>query len=1210
VALAAAVAGHHLSVPFQTFLKFSMPFVLDIRALFQQLFALLIAAFFLGVSVPRDAHACGGQAQPDVEGTMLVVQEDDFIWPSRVKYAVLTHDENGNPLKLDIEAPDDASLIPEGLETGMQVTLHGDVAPAASALPGEESEAGTAKFVLNPNPTASKTGFPIEIHDEQPAALAEGAMSVSRKLAVVIIDFSDSVVGCTNGQIDATVFTGTQSIANAYSRSSYGNVTFNRDSDSNGQPDIYRVSIPYSAASASCSYSTWTAAADTAVQTQFGVNDHTYDRRLYFFGNGVASCGWAGLGTVGGGSYGFAIVNGQYCSYGDVGAHELGHNETMQHSATDSDNNGTLEQEYGDRSDIMGYSGVGMRHFNAPHKIQMGWMPAGNIATVTTNQTLTLTGLEQNVSATQVIKAARSATGGGDYYLSYRVDDGVLTGLPSTYKNVTSVHWFNGYSYTYLVQTLSDGQTFTDPVSGISFTQNSHTSTTASITVVTGATDSQAPTAAIASAPNLTAYGGSTYSFSVQYSDNVGVNVSSLNTGDVRVTGPNSYDQVATFVSVNTNSNGTPRIATYSIPAPSGSWTSSANGTYSIAVQSSQVSDTTTNYVAASTLGTFAVNITDSVAPTANLASVPSVSVPGATTYSFTVRYADNIAVNTSTMGYGNIRVTGPNGYNQLPVYLGADQQTNGTPRVGTYRITPPGGSWDAADDGTYSIAVVANTVGDTSGNKVPAGTLGSFQVSTGVDSDGDGITDAQENLDGTNPHDRGSGQRSLGTTLCSEWNGFLGGMWNIMELVNLSTRDMQAQILFYDQSGNQTYSDTVAIPAGQQHDELVHDFPGRLLNSYGKVCVVHDGSAGELDGRMVYYKRNDAAHAANGKEFQFAFAMPFSNGKTGNQYVGFNTYQPSLAPADQGNAVANWLQITNLSTTASGGVLRFHGMDGGVLGDTRVELNGGQRFDVSGHQFGASLVGVVEWMPDRNDILYTLRNVRYLYDNATGSDSFATAFQLEGDYGSGDALTVPLTAEGETPIVEVSNTKPSAISVTVNVYSADGTLLQNYVFPLDGYASRHLILDSAVGSALRGVAIVQSNTPESVIAMGMQYGRYVNGGISYMYGVPARSGFGSVLRGSYNTFLNQDSEIWLTNTSSQTQNISVQLMRSTGLILQNGVAVTLPAHGVRVLRVNDYEAGDNYGVATVQGQSANSVVAWIERRKANDYVIPAPVRQ
>ncbi|MEL6814875.1 MAG: DUF4347 domain-containing protein, partial [Cyanobacteria bacterium J06598_3] len=117
----------------------------------------------------------------------------------------------------------------------------------------------------------------------------------------------------------------------------------------------------------------------------------------------------------------------------------------------------------------------------------------------------------------------------------------------------------------------------------------------------------------------------------------------------------------------------------------------------------------------------------DTTAPTASL-SAGNVSA-AADSYDFTVTYEDASAVDVSSLDGSDIRVTGPNGFSQAASLVSVNQNGDGTPRTATYRITPPGGDWAQADNGTYSVALVANQVADTEGNTVSAAALGSFTV-------------------------------------------------------------------------------------------------------------------------------------------------------------------------------------------------------------------------------------------------------------------------------------------------------------------------------------------------------------------------------------------------------------------------------------------------------------------------------------------------
>jgi len=131
-----------------------------------------------------------------------------------------------------------------------------------------------------------------------------------------------------------------------------------------------------------------------------------------------------------------------------------------------------------------------------------------------------------------------------------------------------------------------------------------------------------APPQADLQVTNITQTGTGAKQFAVSYSDNLAINISTIDSSDIRVTGPNGYDRAAQLVSIDTPSDGTPRIATYSADPPTGiAWIPSDNGLYTIWLRTNQVADTEGAWAVAGQLGQF------------------TVSVP-------TVIYADNLDVN------------------------------------------------------------------------------------------------------------------------------------------------------------------------------------------------------------------------------------------------------------------------------------------------------------------------------------------------------------------------------------------------------------------------------------------------------------------------------------------------------------------------------------------------------------------------------------
>ena len=216
----------------------------------------------------------------------------------------------------------------------------------------------------------------------------------------------------------------------------------------------------------SCDVYTWGQAIDTAAQDN-GVDLSQYDRIVYVLPRDNR-CGYAGIGQVGAKPSRSWVLR---CSTEDVYAHELGHNLGMGHAATP-------DFAYGDTSDIMGISGVGLRQLNAPHVEQMGWHAPQTIINASTSGYYDIAPLvtDSVPIAPQTLKIAKPDTG-DFYYISYRQPAGFDSNLAADYLNRLSIHTYKGdgsSQKSYLIQTLGDNESFVDSINGITITQVSH----------------------------------------------------------------------------------------------------------------------------------------------------------------------------------------------------------------------------------------------------------------------------------------------------------------------------------------------------------------------------------------------------------------------------------------------------------------------------------------------------------------------------------------------------------------------------------------------------------------------------------------------------------------------------------------------------------------------------------------------------------------
>ena len=239
-----------------------------------------------------------------------------------------------------------------------------------------------------------------------------------------------------------------------------------------------------------------------------------------------------------------------------------------------------------------------------------------------------------------------------------------------------------------------------------------------------------APPTAQLVATNPVIGGSARYSFSVIYSDNLGVYPYTIDSQDLQVSGPNNFSQLAQLDSVSPSKDGRSVTAIYSINAPNKVWDTTSSGTYTVALRANQISDTNRNTNPLTTLGIIKVDLTP---PTATLSPLTTVT-SGSAGYEFTVVYSDDTAVKRSTIDSQDILVTGPTSATQLAVtqlatLVSVNNAEEGSPLTATYRITAPGGTWDSADTGSYQISLQANQITDLNGNFTAAIGLGTLAV-------------------------------------------------------------------------------------------------------------------------------------------------------------------------------------------------------------------------------------------------------------------------------------------------------------------------------------------------------------------------------------------------------------------------------------------------------------------------------------------------
>jgi len=405
-----------------------------------------------------------------VEGQVILIHGEDAQMRNAMnRYYIQTTDTQGRRAQFRVHAANSPDLPgidhPVSRFVGQSVTLR------ATAIDGELLIAGAQSIEAGSTSGTTSSG----------SSIASGAtVSGNQNTLVLTANFSDKGLSCAGTDIYNKVFGANNSVADFYRQSSKGNVTFSGT--------MYGPFQLTAASTNTCDFQNWSSQLENQATAQ-GINLSSYPRRIFVFPS--SSCG-VGYGSVGANPSRAWIFR---CDLIDLFTHEVGHNLGFMHSSTPG-------SEYGDTSDVMGLSGMALRHNNAPNKVTTGWIGSSWVKSVSASGIFTLDPTASSTPVNPQVLVLPKADTGDNYFISFRQPIGYDGTLSGGYQNLVSVH--RGSSsmgqYTYLLGVIGAGGSFTDAANGNTFTVNSIGTTSATVSVTTTA----APCTAAAPSVSMT----------------------------------------------------------------------------------------------------------------------------------------------------------------------------------------------------------------------------------------------------------------------------------------------------------------------------------------------------------------------------------------------------------------------------------------------------------------------------------------------------------------------------------------------------------------------------------------------------------------------------------------------------------------------------------------------------------------------------------
>jgi hypothetical protein len=385
----------------------------------------------------------------------------------------------------------------------------------------------------------------------------------------------------------------------------------------------------------------------------------------------------------------------------------------------------------------------------------------------------------------------------------------------------------------------------------------------------------------------------------------------------------------------------------------------------------------------------------------------------------------------------------------------------------------------------------------------------------TSYDSDGNRVSDAKEHLQGSNPHDAGSGSGLPNVEVYAAWNGFINQV-AIGELVASSPLYAGVSVDVFDLNGNKKISRVLETQGYGQNDIILNEHIPDFINSYG---IARLKSVSPILGRTNVY-----AHTGIFNSFQYISSHSFFTPTYSNRLVSvpFNTMRPYGFSA--GAQVYNWLSVLNLSPKRAKFDVSILGQSGEIVNEQTLDIPSFGRRDISP---GEGIGSIAVTPSSIEEVPYHVFLSRY-YQKENGV--FTNAIQIDARIPTGEPQFLMYEVSPDTRIqndqrwLEITNVQDLQVNAKISIYKGEN-IVHEESLSIDKRAQIHRAMPDSAGTYL---VKVESENLESLTVTALGY----NGHREYsaVEFLPfSEAGFGETA-GSWNTFLATTSTLFVGN--------------------------------------------------------------------------------
>lgn len=493
------------------------------------------------------------------------------------------------------------------------------------------------------------------------------------------------------------------------------------------------------------------------------------------------------------------------------------------------------------------------------------------------------------------------------------------------------------------------------------------------------------------------------------------------------------------------------------------------------------------------------------------------------------------------------------------------------------------------------------------------------------IDQDGDGISDAQENIDGTNPKERGSVRLHLPSPAFTTFDRSQGTL-NFLELISRGRQPSDIFVTVFDSRGKVMGKNDLTISGLNQFHVDINEITSRrggnksTVTQRGIVRIdLQERSGSSLSGQLSRYKMN-----ANRSGFDYAYAKPFRPPLHGTSYTVIN----SLDPAGLGLAVTNRAEIVNLSTRSQSFSIKLWGQGGSLQKSLTIHLGklSSGTFDLTRGLAAGAYLAQFEPFDGAIDYLASVTREQKTSVALKNTSKSNFAFALDAQPGDSDPRYVPLVNKvgrcwSQTAWLETANIREKAITMSIVFRAQDGQTIAKTTIALGPKSQYHFNTNTILPTGTVGTAEILASDPGALLAHNIVY--FHNCGenaVKTAYASPARvvrqnplpidtSAVAYTLTGNYNRFFGMKNTLLVSSVADYT----VQFDVSTNAQLLVGQLLSGRANQMQEIDLNELSSPDSYGLLGLNLTQGGAIVAEALRMRETsdgkiDFVMEQPL--